>query len=453
MNYLDAVNTVGKMENTFDVMSIKCNGISIWPLLRINLIDRMCERDVTMKDNGNKAIKLVLLTLFKYNPFSILKKRKIWLFAGYERRRTLGVEHILRISGGISKVEPDTLVIEKPSQMQLGDKNKHIPEKHIISESWFLLFVHVIASLYKFKKLKVENESIIKELLSELGVKFDYYSSISLLIAQYKFVKLLTTILPCPKVAIIECPYAIMGYVWAFHKKNIPVIEMQHGVLNSQHYAYCSHYHSYELYPDEIWVFGEDEYNYLKSDKCHYCKIVKKTGLYFLEVANEFFKEDVFKEERKTFESIVLVAGQRGYEQVLASFVDEISCQSPRSCFIYVPRTIEEKIVTHQANVLYRPGINIYEYMKWCDFHLTISSTTAIECQYFHKPTIFYDYENLGTQYYGSVLNSENGAFYVNNVEEYYDAIDTLKNKIFAFKECFTPGTINIIGNSLKMQA
>lgn len=81
-----------------------------------------------------------------------------------------------------------------------------------------------------------------------------------------------------------------MGYVWSLHEHGIPVIELQHGVLNDKHYAYNSEYRSNELYPDTLCVFGDDEYNYMQSDGCYYCKDVRKTGLYYMELAKTAFK-------------------------------------------------------------------------------------------------------------------------------------------------------------------
>ena len=129
---------------------------------------------------------------------------------------------------------------------------------------------------------------------------------------------------------IIECPYTIMGYVWSLHKKAIPVIELQHGVLNDKHYAYNSLYTSPILYPDEICVFGEDEYQFLTGDDSHYCKKVYKTGLYFMELAQKSFTNDIFREYRVKYEHIILVAGQRGYEEAMADYIREAAKKTPK---------------------------------------------------------------------------------------------------------------------------
>lgn len=445
MNYLEAVNRVNHLEKQFDLLSIKIKGVSVWPLLRINLIDRLCSRDKSMRSGTGSAVRLVFKTLFLYNPCKIFKLHKIWLFAGYERRKKVGDKNILRVSGGVGLAEPNTLVIEKPYMLQLKGKDSNIPERNIVSESWQLLFTHFYALFFKFFGIRIDNEGVLHTVLRELNVKFDYKSELSILLAQYRVTDFLLKICPKPDKVIIECPYTVMGYVWAFHHNGIQVIEMQHGVLNKQHYAYNSRYHSDVLYPDEIWCFGEDEYKYLTSEECHYCKVVEKTGLFFLELADSLFREDPFKEARLNYKYIVLVSGQRSYEKELATFTNIIAEKEKEILFVYVPRTEEEKVEFSQGNVLYKPNVNIYQYMKWCDMHLTISSTTVLECQYFEKPTVFYDYENMGSTYYGNILTEENAVKYINSPSEFGDVFKALMNGSFKFKECFTKGNVELI--------
>jgi len=102
-------------------------------------------------------------------------------------------------------------------------------------------------------------------------------------------------------------------------------------------------------------------------------------------------------------------------------------------------------LVFDQDNIVYRPGVNIYEYMIWCDVHLTISSTTCLECQYYQKPTIFYNYADMSVNYYYKVLKPENGVVYTGSVDEYETALDTVLTKQFVYKEVFASDTVEKI--------
>ena len=442
MTYLEAVALIKEIEQKHDMMLVRYKGVSVWPLLRINIIDAISGNNDTMKSTGASAVKQVLSTLFYYNPLKGLFKHKIWLFTAYERRKIINGRKILRVSGCVVEAEPDTLVVEKPSPGQRSHPRSEVPEKAIVSESWLLFMVHALAFFSKPFSIKLENEKILRDVLKGYGIKFDYVSSIKVLISQKKVFDVVLALLPKPKKVIIECPYTSMGYLWSLHNHGIPVIELQHGVLNDKHYAYNSQFHSSILYPDEICVFGETEYNYLTSREKHYCKAVHKTGLYYLELAKESFTKDVFLEHRGLFSSVILVAGQRGYEEAMANYVKAAAKSSPDCLFVYVPRSKDAGLTFNQKNIIYRPGTNIYEYMIWCDVHLTISSTTCLECHYYHKPTIFYNYSDMSVNYYSKVLSEKNGAIYTNDVKEAGVALKNVLSQKFEYKEIFASDTI-----------
>lgn len=446
MTYLEAVELIKKIEAKYDLMAVTYHGISVWPLLRINIIDKISGNNDTMKSSGGSAVMQVLSTLFYYNPLNLFRYKPFWLFAGFERRKEINNNNILRVSGCVLEAFPeDTLVVEKPGKNQSSINRKQIPEQFIVSESWILLLVHALAFIIRKSSIKLANEDILKMAFEEYNINFDWISAIKLLIAQKHVIDFLLSIVKKPKKVVIECPYTIMGYVWSLHTHNIPVIELQHGVLNDKHYAYNSLYHSNELYPDEICVFGEDEYLYLKSNECHYCESIHKTGLFFMELAKESFKEDVFKEYRTKYKHIVLVAGQRGYEDEMADYVRVASQQTLDCLYVYVPRSNDAGLIFSEDNIVYKPGINIYECMIWCDLHLTISSTTCLECQYYKKPTIFYNYAEMSVNYYSKVLSEANGAIFTNSVDEYKPALEKVLNSQYNYKEVFTDKTVERI--------
>ena len=442
MNYLNAVSLIGQIEHSYDVMSIKYKDVPVWPLLRINIIDTISKERTKSKNKGNSAVKQVLRTLFYYNPLILFKRSSIWLFAGNERRKLIDNKYILRVSGGILDVAPETLVIEKPSINQHTISRNYIPEKNIVSESWILLFVHILSFILRPFNYKLSHEDILLGILRDNNIYFNYRKSLCLLLAQ-KLVLDFILFFSKPEKVLIECPYTIMGYVWAFRSKGIPVIELQHGVLNAHHYAYNSLFHSDFFYPDSIWVFGDVEYTYLTSSASNYTHDVRKTGLYFMELAERYFSNDIFSAYRKRYNYIVVVAGQRGYENQLASFVKEVASSCPDCLFYYIPRTSDENIKFSLDNVIFKYGVNIYEYMKWCDFHVTISSTTCLECQFFRKPTIFYDFDKMATNYYGTLLNKDNGAFYIDDPKEFNNVKSLIENSHFNYKEIFTRDTVN----------
>lgn len=450
MTYLEAVDLLHHIEEKYDVMSIRVNGLSVWPLLRIRLLDKISGDDAIRKSTGFTAIKEVLETLFYYNPLKYFHNYKVWVFSHNGSRNLIGDKRIERTTGCVIDAEPRTLFIEKPSFNQIKYPRRSIPEKQIVSESWLLMFVHILAKIYPIKKIKIENEDCLKKLLTVHNIRFNYHDAICLLIAQKKVFDGLLSITHKPQSVIIECTYTIMGYVWSLHMHGIKVIEMQHGVLNKHHYAYNSKYHSDMLYPDEMWVWGDEEYKYMTSEECHFCTSVQKVGMYFLDYAKKHFTTDPFFEYRKKGMTICVIAGQTGYEDKMAKYTESIAGDNPGCMFIYVPRRVDAKLSFKSENILFKPGINIYEYMLWCDIHVTISSTTCLECQYYKKPTIFYNYDNRAAVYYGEVLKEENGVVYTNDARDFKSAMARIKTITIEYREIFTDNTVKKMKDILK---
>lgn len=435
MNYLEAIDAIKKIEDEYDVMSVKYNGLSVWPHLRIYLVNKLFNNKEPQTISGN--FKLVLKTLFKFNPLCALKKHDIWAMFATDDRKKLGGQYVESVCGYLTDLNTNTLLIEKASKV-VGHYSKDLmPEKDVISTSWFYLLIFSYERLLRLKKLKIENEEVIKQILKDYYIDFDYEYYIRVLLAQKRIAKLFLSLTKKPKIVFIEAPYVYMGFVWVFHEKGIPVIEIQHGVLNEHHYAYNSIHPSKELRPDEICVFGIREYNYLFEDNKNYADKVTMVGSYILEKADEFFTKDIFEEKREVYHSIVVVSGQVEIEQILLQFVEKIANKHKKIFFVYIPRDKNADISTNIANVEIRRGVNIYEYLKWCDIHITRSSTTCLEAHYFKKPNVFFNYQKMASNYYGEVLKEKNAAFYINNVEQFGEAYKKILESDFEYLELY----------------
>ena len=122
----------------------------------------------------------------------------------------------------------------------------------------------------------------------------------------------------------------------------------------------------------------------------------------------------------------------------------------PEILFVYIPRNNNETFDINMKNVLFRPGINIYEYLIWCDIHMTISSTTCLEASYFNKPTIFYDFNNLASTYYKQIFSQINCAAFISSPSDMKDAIETWdEQKNITYGNFFAPFNIDQITSLL----
>lgn len=435
MTYLEAVALLHDIESKYDVMSIRYKGVSIWTYLRIYFLDSISTKS-EVKTSGS-VIWVVLRSLFSFNPFLLLTKHFCWLITGAERRKKVGDKMIHRISGGFMNSGRSVLMLEKPNSATGHSSKDSIEEKNIVSMAFPIILEHLFSKIISRRKLKIENEQLLKQILLDYGIDFNYNRYINNIESQLWAMNTLLNISKRPRLVFMECPYTMMGFVWAFHKHNIKVIEMQHGVLNAKHYAYNARVYDRTLNPDCVCVFGVEEYNYFKNEATNYAPDVQMTGLYMLEKADLYFSKDIFENDRKNYEHIVVVSGQAGFEEQLGEYINKVACNHPESLFVYIPRHNDVKLNFTCENIRFVTGVNIYEYLKWADLHITVSSTTCLEAHYFHTPTIFYNYQKMASTYYGTVLASENAVVYLDDENGFDKAFSHLLTGEFEYKEIF----------------
>lgn len=451
MQTLEGVKLIKNIEQKYDVMSIKWKGVSVWPFLRLYLKESI----TTQRENKASAsnIRLVLKSLFSYNPFRALKRHDIWSFTACDRRKQIGGKRIHRISGAFASEGMNCLMIEKPLKGLGHYARKEIEEKDIVSEAWLLMSFHIIEFVSRHFALKLDNEDLLKSILKENDLVFNYHRCVHMLNAQRKAMRLMLTLAPKPKVAVMECPYDKMGYMWAFHDAGVKVVEMQHGSLNGNHIAYNGKAYETSMNPNCICVFGEDEYNYFVNEEPQYAPEVRMTGLYMLERANQYFVEDIFEKDRKNYKAIIVVAGQPVYEEKMSGFIDLVAMDNKELLFIYIPRQNRDDLRFESDNVRLVNGVNIYEYLKWADLHMTITSTTGLESQYFRTPTIFYDDRKISSRYFHGVLSESNGVQYVETPQQFKEAFNNLFEHGFSYREIFAHDHVkrikNVIAESL----
>lgn len=437
MEHIEAVKLIQLIESERPVMGIKYKGISVWPFLRIYIADALSDT-VRAQKASKDTIKSVLEGLFFYGLLPLLKKKSIWVFTNVERRKRLGGLNIHRVCGSISELENENALFwEKPGVGIRPCKKEERFEKSVISEAILLMLTSIIEKIGKPKE--IEGQNIMEGILNDYDFSFNYKGKINHLFAQYQSMKLLLQICPKPKVCFIESPFSEMGVVMAFKEKNVPVIELQHGVINEHHLGYNAPFSSKEMYPDGICVYGQSEYDYLEKRKERYCKDIYQTGYYFIDKASCFFENDVFLSYRNNYKKIILVSGQVPEERMF-SFTKALA-DNKNYLFVYVPRNHYGN-ESNLDNLQIWNGANIYECIKWCDIHVTMYSTTCLEAQFFHKPTIFYNQENLSRQYYGDTLSEENGCYYVDTIADFWAAVKVLEEQTIEFKEMFAHDTL-----------
>nr|MUH39506.1 hypothetical protein [Zobellia laminariae] len=215
-----------------------------------------------------------------------------------------------------------------------------------------------------------------------------------------------------------------MGYIRALKEKNIPVVELQHGVINELHYAYnVFKDFGNNFYPDYLLTYGPNESKIFGTNNFFIePSNVIPIGYYFLEeFINSPMNDSKHLPNKNHFEKIIVLSLQDPFEKFMFEFLNDIASRDKSILFLLAPRDPRKsyKEFKFPVNVIVEQKLNIYECLKIADFHMTINSTCAIEALCFGVPNILYDYKNWASNYYGNVLNDSGHTVFVNGIREF----------------------------------
>src|SRR5690606_529445 len=214
----------------------------------------------TREKIGNSEIglnKVILKRFFKAFFFNLKfwkLKRNYWVFSNAERRKLLGSDNLDRVASIVSENNSsESIFIENPVLISHKSSERDV----IISEAVFFIFSYIFGKLFfKSKKIKLD-EDVIK--FSQINnINLSIYPIIKRFVGQYKFMKFLLFLGFRPQVVFLVYPNGYYGYTYAFKERNVPLIELQHGVIYPLHYAYnCSKdINSNNFKPNYIFVYG-----------------------------------------------------------------------------------------------------------------------------------------------------------------------------------------------------
>jgi hypothetical protein len=88
-------------------------------------------------------------------------------------------------------------------------------------------------------------------------------------------------------------------------------------------------------------------------------------------------------------------------------------------------KAIDYKDRVLAANIVITDWLNSYEVMCHCDFHTCVRSTTALEAIALGSQNILINLRNYSTSYYENLLRDIRITQFVNDEEEYLNALKT----------------------------
>ena len=130
------------------------------------------------------------------------------------------------------------------------------------------------------------------------------------------------------------------------------------------------------------------------------------------------------------YKKTVAVSLQDAFENEICMFVIEAALLDASICFVMKPRgrvSSDYDRFGFPPNVIFFDRHNTYESIKECDFHTTMTSTTAIESPSLGTRNVLMNINNLALEYYGKTLFAPT-TFFANSPAELISIINESGN-------------------------
>lgn len=408
---------LNQIEEELEVQNIDHNGVAIWPILKCYLIDLVGERNVVKKVDKSflrivrSNILLDLKSLFN------LRKSKYWVFTTSQTRFRLNQDSIDRVASSLLRYLPNIVLIENPIPKGKTPIDNFQNNEYYVGMSPLFLGQFILQKLTRtpsIKNLEILEDYYKTDLSRFLPIYHRIYASMLFYSFLFKFLR--------PKVIFVVCYYCNFGMIWAAKKKNIPIVEMQHGLISESHRAYnFAEKQDRKLMPDYILSYGPVSSKIVTDGNVVVPKNTFNYGNTFLqEVYERLTVNKKLKGYQSKFDKIICVTGQLELTDRPLIQMLKVICQDfPTIGFLYKPRHMDSfSEFTGHENLIRCDDINTYELIKFCDFHLTVYSTCALESLALGTPNISVDIKGYYKKYlheilkdnpYNYVVNSEDG--------------------------------------------
>jgi hypothetical protein len=295
-----------------------------------------------------------------------------------------------------------------------------ISRLHLYALEWLLIKIHPSIRLDGVQEM----EAAIK-----MGAEINTQHLAKRFHVQYKVFKHLLKRWR-PKLVVVVNSYTNMAYVKAAKDLGIPVVELQHGVINEKHYAYQIRFKpERSYYPDYLLSFGMQEKNVFsgKNNFIDANKVIP-IGSFYLDYLAKNPNKYKELEDKGKFRLRVCISGQVAFEEKMLDFVAALAPLCPDILFAYVPRQMNTKLEEFKwpKNACLIRELNVYECISACDVHSTINSTCAIEALSLGTTNILMDIDGRAKAYFMELLGQQGYTHFASNPTEFAGILRSL---------------------------
>ncbi len=226
------------------------------------------------------------------------------------------------------------------------------------------------------------------------------------------------------KYVFLSVHYTNFGLVNACKDLGIPVVEMQHGVINEQHYGYSYAYTpTDDQFPNYLLTFGERDETFINRSHLHAHTKARAIGSYVLERYQNRGVEMV--------PGTVAISGQdcQTGQEVIADFI-ALAEKNKDLHFYFKPRRTDiawyKDRFVFPENWTFEEKRDIYQLILECEIHATAYSSCALEAPTLGRRNLLFNHNGKARNYYHDKLEEGLMNKYSDSFEELHQQLSVL---------------------------
>jgi hypothetical protein len=422
----DEGESAREIESNFDVLNITACGEKTWPILRWPYFYAI--RNIAHARPSRKS-KFEQLTDLFYGLPNWFGATDVLCFSdseGSTRRLIQGEYYNRLIDPIIDLIAPEKcLLVEIPAPKHRPSKSTHT--KRITSST----VIETIARLQATfdGEIKIENREILGEIQRKYGISVDdekilrlYHIKRRIYTSIYRSYK--------PKAIFFTEYYRDIARVKAAKELNIPTIEVQHGIIGTEHPAYRSLLKiDSDYYPDQLLTWGTTEKGYDDGTFFYKSNQIHPIGSYIIDFINKSYKpNDKLQQEISRYKKSAAVTLQKTVTKETMGFIQNAAELNPTILYLLIPRQPLTIVTTLPENVKIIQDYNFYELMKYVDVHVTAYSSCTLEAPSMGVRNILINIGGYAKTFYGPIMRDTTVTKYVETPAELVEEVTKLKS-------------------------
>lgn len=417
------------VETLFPVARVKVNGEQVWPYLRVpfatylQLGDYVSRGERRAYDMDPSASKRGALTAASYGLRHWIGRYDYIAIGLAHDRRWINGERVNRfLDPIIDELGRDrVLFVEQPTPRHDG----HERTKHLVSEG---LLLGIRQALLRVRKTPpvIENIEVLNAIQKAYRLNINSRAKVRNFQTLRGIWRMLYRVVK-PQAVFLTNYYGFAHpALKAAHDCGIPVIEVQHGTISRSHVAYNAFTElDKSFFADYLLTFGRNEWDTFSDGRVISLQRVVPVGVYYVDYVRKTFEPDERLAKWIGTRISVGVSLQLGYEKFLVNFVAKAAALDASIAWVFLPRVADNYLTAFPAdgNMLVYTDRDFCRIVPQFDFHVTVSSTTALEAPSLGIRNVIVDMDGEGKRVLGEQSPESDITHYVHTPQELLDAV------------------------------